>query len=115
MKWSDLPGLEGESLALKGFLFQARDGRWILAKEPDLKSCCVGAAHKRESQVSLLGDFSNYSTNVPLNVRGTFHFAESGGYALAHVEVMQEQGFPIWTVGLSALLLGIFIIRKLRG
>jgi hypothetical protein len=115
MEWEKLTeAQEGERLSLKGFLFQAKDGRWILANKPDLKNCCIGSVHEQKTQVALQGDFSRYSAQVPLQVRGIFHMATTGAYALSDTEVIQKGGFPIWTAGALVICLMAFGFRLKR-
>jgi hypothetical protein len=114
MAWEALQEAKvGEKLELKGFLFQSNDGAWILSKDPDLKSCCIGSAHKRDSQVTLLGEFSTYSTNKPLQVTGTLH-AATEGYILAETDVIQKGSFPIWTVGGACIVCLVLVGVKLK-
>lgn len=115
MSWNLKEKQEGNTLALRGFLFQADNGSWILSEEPDLKKCCIQADHKQESQIVLLGDLCKYSTNLPLHVRGTFHMQRNGSYSLSDLEIKQKQSFPFWTVGalVCVLLLGFKLKRLL--
>lgn len=60
--------LLGESVTIRGFLYQSTDGEWILADQPNLKTCCVG---KKVGQIFLDGDFSEIPTYKPVSITGT--------------------------------------------
>lgn len=115
MEWEALKAAkEGESLAVKGFLFQTKDLRWILSNEPDLRSCCIGSAHKQLSQINLSGDYSAYKINKPLSVRGVFHIEQNGAYSLSAVEVASPS-FPYWTcAALGVCIIAAGIGAKLK-
>jgi hypothetical protein len=119
MEWDHLVrAKEGEQLTLKGFLYPAHDweGCWILASEPNLKKCCVGSPDKHKGQVILEGDFSRYSADLPLQVKGRVHFASNGAYLLSEAEVIQKEGSPIWSAGalvVCLVLLGLKLKRLL--
>lgn len=102
LNWSVLPDQEGDIVELKGFLYPLDQNEWILASEPNLKSCCIGSITKNSSQITLVGDFSRFSTHTPLTCRGVFHFSENGKYFLRDVEMNQKEVFPLWT--LSAII-----------
>jgi len=49
---------ETHSVEMRGFLYQATDGRLILAQEPNLKTCCIGAEHKSDQQIIVEGSLA---------------------------------------------------------
>jgi len=111
MQWESLPFVcEGDVLTLQGFLFQASNGEWILSNKPAMKSCCAGTSSKK-SQVALIGDFSHFSTNTLLQVKGTIHSSLSGSYVLSDAEVIQKTIFPIWPL---IAFIGCVILSKLK-
>jgi|GEM_PF-2006720 hypothetical protein len=112
MQWEALKDTpEGAYIELKGFLFQSPDHSWILSSEPGLKSCCMGALHKKDSQVSLDKDFSDLSSYKPLQMGGNLYCVE-GKYTLFNSQAVSNDSYPLWT---SALLccLGVIVIRAL--
>ena len=46
--------LDQKHIKIRGFLYQTANGKWILADEPNLKSCCIG---KKAAQQIFLEDF----------------------------------------------------------
>ena len=50
----------GEEIEIRGFLYQKED-LWILAPQPNLKSCCVG----KGTYIVVEGDFE-HSASTPL-------------------------------------------------
>lgn len=46
---------EEQMVKIRGFLYRSETGRIILAKEPGLKTCCVGAPAQADRQVVVEG------------------------------------------------------------
>lgn len=68
----------------KGYLIEDSSGNWYLAKQPDIKSCCVA---KEQQSIRLEGDFTSYQTKKPVCVHGTL---QSPNY-LTDVKVIEKQ------------------------
>lgn len=114
MHWEEMKrAQEGATVELKGYLFQAVDGEWILSAESDLKACCVGSADKQASQIRLQGEFSLRPTHKPLEVRGILH-REEGRYFLAEAQSVPADSFPLWTFCVLLISVVYFVIRRLR-
>lgn len=112
MLWKELPAQEGAEIELKGFLFHAHDGLWVLSDDPHLRSCCIGKGNK--PQILLEGDFTGYSTKIPLQLKGIFH-SNAQGYSLSEVNAIQKEGFPLATlVALGAICAWLFMRRFKR-
>ncbi|MGA8164071.1 MAG: hypothetical protein WB791_03480 [Waddliaceae bacterium] len=41
---------------IRGFLYRRENGDWMIAKEPDLKTCCLGSRKKLFDQMPIYGD-----------------------------------------------------------
>lgn len=46
-----------KQVKIRGFLYQTQNKTWILASEPQLKTCCIGSSSKVFSQIFLPEDF----------------------------------------------------------
>ena len=66
-KWQD------KRITLRGFPYQSNDGHWILAPQPNLKTCCVGSAHNAHSQVHIRGDIPPVNLGSVVALTGTLH------------------------------------------
>lgn len=60
----------GMYVELRGFYSEQHDARRLISALPNLKSCCVGSAALRQSQVLLEGDFKAFSPHKVITVRG---------------------------------------------
>lgn len=55
-----------EIVQIKGFLYEQQDGRFILASQPNLKSCCLGKESLIKQQIIVEGHFKKVSDVVIL-------------------------------------------------
>jgi len=63
---------DNSEVLIRGFLYEKADGTWILASEPDLKTCCVGSTDKITKQIALSSDFEGGYTSYAVNMKGQF-------------------------------------------
>jgi len=59
---------DGKQVTMRGFLYPKEDGSWILAPQPNMKSCCLNT----KRHVVVLGDFSNIPSYKAITITGTF-------------------------------------------
>ncbi len=80
---------------VRGFLYRAEDGRLILSKMPNLKSCCVGAAHLQDGQIIVEDYQGEPSAHHALLLEGVLH--EEGGVSrLFNARKVEEPSFWGW-------------------
>lgn len=124
----NLVSYDQREVYLRGFLYQTAGKQWVLAAEPDLKSCCIGATDKVAQQVFLEGDFAQHPSSRAMLLQGTFHveprWNEMGMlvqlYRMENARVVPHSQWPITVLALCALLVGggtflwILVRRQLR-
>lgn len=105
-----------EEVVIRGFIYQSKSGDWILSPEPNLRSCCVGTAHKASQQLVLEGDFSTQTQHKIVALRGIIG-KQKDRNILFHASVEEQNSFPWYMatfLGVSTLsLIGYFIQRRL--
>ncbi len=66
-QWQD------QRVTVHGFLYQSDDGGWVLAPQPNLKTCCVGSAQHARNQIRVKGEIRSVTPGLVVAVDGTFH------------------------------------------
>lgn len=82
-----------QQVMIRGFLYSAGDETWILASEPNLKSCCVGASSKRGLQLTVTGSLPKEPPITALLVQGTLKVTPESlksFYALEQAFIVEE-------------------------
>jgi hypothetical protein len=59
-----------QEVEIKGFLYCNAKQQWILASEPNLKTCCVGSVQKISQQIFLDRAFSEVTTGQAVAMQG---------------------------------------------
>lgn len=88
----------GQEVEVRGFFYESKEGKHILAAQPNLKSCCVGSSKKISRQIVLLGDLPEMPQQRAVTVRGVFAAAPTFGeddeliglYYLKNIELLNE-------------------------
>lgn len=109
-----------EEVVLRGFVYQAKNGDWILSPEPNLRSCCVGAAHKNDQQIVLQGDFSKSPSHQVINVKGQLSTLNSGQIqkiVMQNPSVYTEETSFFYTIlilfGIAIFcMMSVFLLKK---
>lgn len=89
----DLIKLDQQIISIRGFLYKTADQQWILAADPDLKSCCVGAKNKARRQIYLEGELALPQQPVlAITLQGRFHYQREGPpyYWLSEVAIVSK-------------------------
>ncbi|MCH9626707.1 MAG: hypothetical protein S4CHLAM2_03350 [Chlamydiales bacterium] len=90
----------------QGFLYKPDEENWILCDAPNLKSCCL----QKHAVVTLEGDFSRYSLEKAVTVKGIYH---ANGHLLSEVSVVEKNGHtPYWTLGILLVSLALWMTFK---
>ena len=114
---------QNEQVKIRGFLYQKDDGAWILAAEPNLRSCCVGSAKKRESQVWVNLKHPPASPSLAAyDIEGTFRVQTVEGasrFCLDQAKISEGRAVPrgaLALAGTGIALGGMFFwtLRKRR-
>lgn len=99
--------LAGNLIEIRGFLYESKYGL-ILASEPNLKSCCVGGASRREKQL-LVENFIDVPRNsaIAVTLKGTLLVDRNHEFPfrLKNVETVEDAGY-----GKLMLFLGIALM-----
>lgn len=91
--WSTLSSLtseqmisyhEGQRIRLRGFIYKTADGEFIIAPEPNLKSCCLHKSHL----IYLKSNQLTVSENIPMEIEGSL---ELNGKQLFLAEISQPE------------------------
>lgn len=107
--------LVGERVEVRGFAYQGERG-WLLSDEPNLKSCCVGAAAKAGSQLMLPGSFEGgQNALVALEGRLETVVDEQGmrRFALEEARTIRRQASALAFGLLALLVIGVgYVVWK---
>jgi len=120
--------LHNREITIRGFLYATQDGRWILSSEPNLKTCCVGSAHKAKDQIFLDSTFKDIPSSGVVQVQGLLMVVPQWDdkqtllrlYQLKNARTLEEkernQGFLFGVIGMAFLgilgLLWVFTGKK---
>lgn len=116
---SMLDSSQKAEIQIRGFLYKTLNGQLILAAEPDLKSCCVGNASKRNRQLLVFGNIDpmNLQSSAVL-LKGELNIDPRRQFP-AHLEraiAIEEESnkFLLFAVAavLSAIGMAFFLGRK---
>lgn len=65
-----------QTILIKGFLYRDKNNHWILASEPNLKSCCLGSPQKIKSQIAVFGDLPMTPPIRAITIQGKLQIAD---------------------------------------
>lgn len=101
-----LSNVENKQVRIRGFLYQNAQGEWILASQPNLKSCCVGTPSKFHQQIFISNHLSPASTAYVSTIEGIFRIHSHNLYRLEQAYLIEESHFPIFE-GIFMVFLGM--------
>lgn len=114
----DLNFTEEHSIQIRGFLHADLEGQWILADEPRLKSCCLGAKDKRFHQIYLDTSFDSHLKNTIMTVQGRLKWGPNDRFHLREtLPLLENNKHPriiVWTI--VGLMLGgsLYLFYKMN-
>lgn len=118
LKNTDTSTLHLQEVVIRGFLYHL-DDHFILASEPNLKSCCVGISHLDRPQIIVLGlPFDTELPSTTVVLRGMFKIDANHRYLLENTIIEQEShdSHFLWmlTIGVGCVfaILIIFTFRE---
>lgn len=102
---------EGNLIQIRGFLYETSDFRIVLATEPNLKSCCVGSALKKQKQILVSGDVGallNDRSAITLKGNLEVNHQNDFPFHLTNAMIVDEdrQSFEMFFVMGGILILG---------
>lgn len=101
----------GQTIQVHGFLYQ-QEGRWILASEPNLKSCCIGTQSKANEQLVVIGDELPSTQNVVF-LEGSILKAKDA-YILQNARVIEKSHNYYPFAGLGILVAAVFLVVRMK-
>lgn len=115
----DLAPYHQHQVIIKGFLYSSSNHQWILASEPNLKSCCVASSEKISQQLMLADNFAGTSSNRAINVSGIFMidpiWNQQGQliqlYRLSDASIVKNDSWSLSKVAFAAI--GLFGLAAL--
>lgn len=104
---------------IKGFLYKLEEETFILAAEPNLKSCCIGNSNKQHKQLIVYGDLllKHLDSFSPITLRGVLvnNKQDSPLQLIKAVVVEEEKSGDFertWTACIALIILGVYAIWK---
>ena len=108
-------------ITIRGFLYESPESQLILAAEPNLKTCCVGSASKRQKQLLVTGDIApalTRSSAVTLQGNLVIALEDNFPFRLENSLIVPQKDqyyLMLGLVGLGLTLLSggtFFLLRK---
>lgn len=107
----------GGTVCIRGFLYRKEPELWVLAAEPNLKSCCIRAETQRFQQIHLIGDASKIDTSRAVTLQGTLSLSSDTPFAflLSDFSIHHSDKnafYPLLWLCLPAAALLVYIYLK---
>lgn len=114
---NDHISFHNRQVKIRGFLYHTQEKGWILASEPNLKSCCLGNPEKINQQIFVSETSALRQSNHAVIIEGTFQTEVVEGrrvHQLTNGRILEETK-SYWSLGVFGIL-GIvaFSLYKLK-
>ena len=109
---SSLSEYNNKKITIKGFLYKNNNENWILASEPNLKSCCVGSHLKLNSQIIVYGDLPINPTSRAVSIEGKLQIASTNSkyfYTLKEASIQTNPLFYEQSWGIAVILALLYL------
>lgn len=93
-----LPASSGE-VRIRGFLYRDGEGRWLLAPQPGLRSCCLAKGR----QLHVVGEIAPPPPARAVVVGGHLHRGGAEGWSLTEATLLPEEGESGWVRALAVV------------
>lgn len=106
--------LHNQDVEISGFLYCNANQAWVLASEPNLKSCCLGAEKKASQQIFLDRAFPGVNNGQAVTMRGVLLIqptknSQNEIVQLYHLQnanlIVKEHSWTLLTVVVLVLIL----------
>lgn len=108
--------LSQKKISIRGFPYRTPSGSWVLASQPNLKSCCIGSSLKQNEQIHLIGTIPDELSSSAVTLTGKLEIAQTKEslYRLKDPSIISQQKIslklPIFI--LIALIISFLLLRK---
>lgn len=108
----ELPhSFSNQYVVLRGFLYK-NEKNWVLAGEPNLKSCCIGNNSKKGGQLAVFGTLPQDPLLNVVKIKGQLHVSENSDffYTLYDAAILENVSNSANFDSTAFLFFGIFIV-----
>ncbi len=114
----------GKEVKIRGFLYQDANKEWILASEPNLKTCCVGSQTKILQQIRVIGTIADQAYPQVMALKGVMfvesQYDDNGDlvslYRLENATIAIEKPteWPLQTLCICLFAFGLLLVQRYR-
>lgn len=120
-----LSAFNQQKVQIRGFLYLSSNEKVFLASEPDLKSCCVASASKRQGQIEVHEQVqgqiaSSIHPGFAVLLEGIFALDQDGQFHLDDAYMIQEKNkmsdhlFSLLGIAVLAPIAAVLFFRRKR-
>lgn len=102
------PPTEGSVVTVRGFLYKLDEDQWVMAREPNLRTCCIGSVEKSTEQILVAGRLHDVAEARTHTVSGRYT-QQDGRHLIQEAEMAGEAEKRPFTA-LAATLLSVFLL-----